>query len=154
MLSANQFPTASSTAIIMYTSGSTGIPKGVILKHSNLLATLRGFTDSAHSFELNQSDVLIGFLPLAHVFELIVECVCLCSGIAIGYSSPFTLIDSSTKIKEGSRGDAPVLHPTIMTAVPVIIYFIPVTYKHSNTMNLFLIVNLRQNLKRYCRQSI
>lgn len=117
----NQFPTASSTAIIMYTSGSTGIPKGVILKHSNLLATLRGFTDSAHSFELNQSDVLIGFLPLAHVFELIVECVCLCSGIAIGYSSPFTLIDSSTKIKEGSRGDAPVLHPTIMTAVPLIL---------------------------------
>lgn len=100
----------------MYTSGSTGVPKGVILLHSNLIATMKAFCDSTVIYE---DDILIGFLPLAHVFELLVECVCLVSGIAIGYSSALTMIDSSSKIKKGTKGDASVLHPTCMTSVPV-----------------------------------
>lgn len=109
-------PTANDVAIIMYTSGSTGIPKGVILLHSNLIATMKAFCDCTEIFD---DDILIGFLPLAHVFELLMECVCLVSGIAIGYSSALTMIDSSSKIKKGTKGDASVLHPTCMTSVPV-----------------------------------
>ncbi len=59
------------------------------------------------------------FLPLAHVFELLAESVCLLNGISIGYSTPLTLIDSSSKIMRGCKGDASVLKPTCMTTVPV-----------------------------------
>lgn len=112
----NNYPKHNDVAIIMYTSGSTGVPKGVILYHSNLLATLKAFTDAV---SINDDDCLIGYLPLAHVFELLVESVCLCMGIAIGYSTALTMLDNSSKIKKGTKGDASVLRPTCMTAVPV-----------------------------------
>lgn len=71
--------------------------------------------------EIFPDDVLIGFLPLAHVFELLAESVCLLTGVPIGYSTPNTLIDSSTKIMKGCKGDAGVLQPTAMTSVPLIL---------------------------------
>lgn len=43
------------------------------------------------------------------------------AGTAIGYGSPFTLTDTSSKIKKGTMGDASVLLPTVMTAVPAIL---------------------------------
>lgn len=42
-------------------------------------------------------------------------------GASIGYGSPLTLTDTSNKIKEGTRGDAVELSPTILTAVPAIL---------------------------------
>ncbi|XP_030566257.1 long-chain-fatty-acid--CoA ligase 3-like [Drosophila novamexicana] len=111
-------PKADDIAIIMYTSGSTGTPKGVILSHKNCIATMKGFCDMVNIYP---EDVLIGFLPLAHVFELLAESVCLMTGISIGYSTPLTLIDSSSKIKRGCLGDASVLKPTCMTSVPLIL---------------------------------
>ncbi|CAH1133889.1 unnamed protein product [Ceutorhynchus assimilis] len=111
-------PTTNDTAIIMYTSGSTGVPKGVVILHKNLIATLKTFCDATDIYE---QDLMIGFLPLAHVFELLVETVCLCAGVPIGYSSALTMIDSSSKIKKGTKGDASVLRPTCMTSVPLIL---------------------------------
>lgn len=114
-------PKNDDTAIIMYTSGSTGVPKGVLLSHKNILSTLKAFCDAV---EIRPDDVFLGFLPLAHVFELLAESVCLLNGVPIGYSSPLTLIDSSSKIMRGSKGDASVLHPTCLSAVPVSIRLI------------------------------
>ncbi|CAH1987078.1 unnamed protein product [Acanthoscelides obtectus] len=111
-------PTKDDVAIIMYTSGSTGIPKGVMLQHKNLIATFKAFCDLTR---MQDGDIMMGYLPLAHVFELLVESVCMCMGVPVGYSGPLTLIDSASKIKKGSKGDATVLRPTFMTAVPLIL---------------------------------
>jgi long-chain acyl-CoA synthetase len=111
-------PTKDDIAIIMYTSGSTGTPKGVLLSHNNCIATMKCFCDVV---DIYPDDLLIGFLPLAHVFELLAESVCLLTGVPIGYSTPNTLIDSSTKIMKGCKGDASVLKPTTMTTVPLIL---------------------------------
>ena len=42
-------------------------------------------------------------------------------GSAIGYGSPLTLTDTSNKIKKGTKGDATMLMPTLLTAVPAIL---------------------------------
>ncbi|XP_052758691.1 long-chain-fatty-acid--CoA ligase 4 isoform X3 [Galleria mellonella] len=110
-------PAPTDTAIIMYTSGSTGVPKGVILSHRNMLATLKAFADVVPIYE---DDMLMGFLPLAHVFELLAESLCIIGGVPIGYSTPLTMLDSSSKIMKGTSGDATVLKPTCMTTVPLI----------------------------------
>lgn len=110
-------PTSSDTAIIMYTSGSTGVPKGVVLSHRNMVATLKAFADA---MPIYSDDVLMGFLPLAHVFELLAESLCIIAGVPIGYSTPLTMLDSSSKIMKGTKGDATILQPTCITTVPLI----------------------------------
>uniref|UniRef100_A0AAQ5ZPG1 long-chain-fatty-acid--CoA ligase n=1 Tax=Amphiprion ocellaris TaxID=80972 RepID=A0AAQ5ZPG1_AMPOC len=110
-------PEPSDIAVIMYTSGSTGIPKGVMISHGNLIAGITGMAERIPN--LNETDTYIGYLPLAHVLELSAELVCISHGCRIGYSSPQTLADQSTKIKKGSKGDTSVLKPTLMAAVPV-----------------------------------
>ncbi|KAL0274114.1 UNVERIFIED_CONTAM: hypothetical protein PYX00_006617 [Menopon gallinae] len=111
-------PKPSDVAIIMYTSGSTGVPKGVLLSHQNMMSTIKAFSDAV---EIYQTDIFMGYLPLAHVFELLTESVCLLCGVPIGYSTPLTMIDTSSKIKRGTKGDASVLHPTCITSVPLIL---------------------------------
>uniref|UniRef100_A0A3Q2G0V3 long-chain-fatty-acid--CoA ligase n=2 Tax=Cyprinodon variegatus TaxID=28743 RepID=A0A3Q2G0V3_CYPVA len=111
-------PLSSDIAVIMYTSGSTGLPKGVMISHSNIIASITGMAERIPN--LSEEDTYIGYLPLAHVLELCAELVCISHGCRIGYSSPQTLADQSTKIKKGSRGDTSVLQPTLMAAVPEI----------------------------------
>ncbi|XP_061089599.1 long-chain-fatty-acid--CoA ligase 4 isoform X1 [Conger conger] len=113
-----QRPQPSDLAVIMYTSGSTGRPKGVVILHSNLIAGMTGQCERIPG--LGPKDTYIGYLPLAHVLEMTAEISCLTYGCRIGYSSPQTLSDQSTKIKKGSKGDCSVLRPTLMAAVPEI----------------------------------
>ena len=103
----------------MYTSGSTGTPKGVVLPHEALVTTVKGFF-----FVVNPTrpgDIYLGYLPLAHILELLAEMTMLVQGIPVGYSSPNTMIDTSTKLKKGTKGDCTILRPTLMCAVPLVI---------------------------------
>lgn len=50
-----------------------------------------------------------------------IQNVMVAAGASIGYGSTLTLTDTSNKIKKGTKGDASVLGPTLMTAVPAIL---------------------------------
>lgn len=106
---------------ICYTSGTTGMPKGVMLPHSALLADAsaclalcgygpNGFSPDQRSlFELCATDIHISYLPLAHIFERIVMTALTTVGAGIGFYQGDTL-----KLMD----DIAVLRPTIFVSVP------------------------------------
>ncbi|HYM04469.1 MAG TPA: AMP-binding protein [Stellaceae bacterium] len=57
-----------STALLQYTSGSTGDPKGVVLSHANVLANIRAMGEA---MEAGPEDVFVSWLPLYHDMGLI-----------------------------------------------------------------------------------
>ncbi|CAG2178123.1 unnamed protein product, partial [Oppiella nova] len=112
-------PRPEDTAVLMYTSGSTGIPKAVQITHANLLSAIRAFFTIAHA--LSPADVYLGYLPLAHVLELAAELFFFSLGMTVGFGTPLTLTDKSTGVKKGVKGDATLLRPTVLCAVPLIL---------------------------------
>ncbi|KAL1349447.1 hypothetical protein AAHE18_07G157900 [Arachis hypogaea] len=112
-------PHPADVAVIMYTSGSTGLPKGVMMTHANVLATVSAVMTIVP--DLGRNDTYLAYLPMAHILELAAENLIAACGSAIGYGSPLTLTDTSNKIKKGTKGDATVLKPSLMAAVPAIL---------------------------------
>lgn len=68
MLAAPLAVKTSDTALIQYTSGSTGDPKGVVLSHANLLANIRSM---GSAMQVTSNDVFVSWLPLYHDMGLI-----------------------------------------------------------------------------------
>jgi len=105
--------------VVMYTSGSTAVPKGVLISHANMLAVMCGTTRAMPA--MGPGDVYMGYLPIAHILEMIAEVGTVATGSCIGYGSPRTLSDAGVNVDaEACRGDAPELRPTLMAAVPMI----------------------------------
>ncbi|PLT29781.1 class I adenylate-forming enzyme family protein [Peribacillus deserti] len=73
------------TAVILYTSGTTGNPKGVLLTHKNL------YSNAYHSAVHHETErgTTLGILPLAHVFGLTVSNICFLTGSSIVVFSKF-----------------------------------------------------------------
>ncbi|CAH8436741.1 unnamed protein product [Schistosoma turkestanicum] len=118
---ASERATPSDLAVIMYTSGSTGQPKGVEMTHENLVSAIAGHLQRLPKLRSNY-DIYVGYLPLAHVLELTCELSCVIMGVRIGYSNPQTLTDTSSRIKRDyCLGDVSLLRPTLFASVPTVL---------------------------------
>jgi len=109
-------PTPETTSCIMYTSGSTGNPKGVIIKHSNVVASV-GAVYMLLGHHLTSDDSYLAYLPLAHILEYIVELIMLFAGMPAGYGRVKTLTDASVR---NCKGDLSAFRPSVMVGVPAV----------------------------------
>ncbi len=96
---------AESLAMLMYTSGTTGHPKGVIVSHRNVLGSSVGVMAAGF---LERDDTLIFFLPLAHCFAQMQVCVWLLCGSTVVFAR------SIEKVVD----DMGETHPTAFAGVP------------------------------------
>ena len=96
----------SDTAGILYTSGTTGDPKGVILTHKNFISNAAACLKVVHVYE---DDLFLSFLPLSHAFERTVGYyVPLLGGATIAYA------ENIEKLLQNIRE----VRPTIILGVP------------------------------------
>ncbi|TVY13253.1 Long-chain-fatty-acid--CoA ligase 1 [Lachnellula arida] len=101
---------------IMYTSGSTGPPKGVPILHEAVIAALTGVSVIVEPY-LGPGDSLLTYLPLAHILEYVFENAVLYWGGTMGYGNPKTLSDQSVK---NCKGDIREFRPTVLVGVPAV----------------------------------
>jgi long-chain acyl-CoA synthetase len=109
-----EYPTVSADdlAMIVYTSGTTGISKGVMLSHRNILSNAQACKSI---IVLHRTDKLLSILPLAHAYEF-----------TIGFIIPFL---AGSEINYIDRPPSPTIllpalkavRPTIMLSVPLVI---------------------------------
>ena len=64
-----------------------------MITHRNVFKCLNSWLYQLNGIQIRASDRWIGYLPLAHILELLAEMMMLVFGIPIGYSSPNTLTD-------------------------------------------------------------
>lgn len=96
-------------ATVVYTSGTTGEPKGVMLTHLNIESNV--FT-AIKRFNINQDDILVSFLPLCHMFER--TCgyyTIILAGGTIAY------VENMQTVAEDVR----TIRPTVLISVPRIL---------------------------------
>lgn len=94
-------------ATIVYTSGTTGEPKGVVLTHRNFLGQVLNIA-AAYREIVNEDGNTVIFLPLAHVLARGLQLICLASGMRIAHlSDPSTVVATLA-----------TLRPTFLVVVP------------------------------------
>ena len=92
-------------ATIIYTSGTSGDPKGVMLTHHNLLSNVEA---AVTALRVTSDDIALSFLPFSHAFERVALYTYLYGGATVVCAeSPATL-----------GRDMVTVRPTLMTAVP------------------------------------
>ncbi|CAN6700112.1 unnamed protein product [Malus baccata var. baccata] len=104
-------PTTDNIAGIMYTSGTSGDPKGVVITHENVAYGVRGIDLFMEQFEdkMTGDDVYLSFLPLAHILDRVIEEYFFRNGAAVGYYHGDL---------NALRDDMVELKPTLLAGVP------------------------------------
>lgn len=93
-------------ATIVYTSGTTGEPKGVMLSHGNIVSNARALIER---YDIGPEDSTVSYLPLAHMFERTCgHYVFLFSGGTVAYAEALTTV----------ARDVAAVRPTVLIAVP------------------------------------
>ena len=105
--------TPETIGLLCYTSGTTGLPKGAMLSHKNMVAGASGLAYNKYMREMNNTDSYISYLPMAHVLERILITACYICGMKIGFFN-----GNITKL----ANDFAVLHPTSFGSVPRLYY--------------------------------
>ncbi|TVQ28875.1 MAG: long-chain fatty acid--CoA ligase, partial [Geminicoccaceae bacterium] len=102
-------PDADDLACIIYTSGTGGQPKGVMLSHGNIIANCDGAIDLLEELGVDDNEVFLSFLPLSHSYEHTAgQFVPMAIGAQVYYAEG---VDTLTQ----NLGEA---RPTILTCVP------------------------------------
>ncbi|GGJ16550.1 AMP-dependent synthetase/ligase [Paenarthrobacter histidinolovorans] len=96
------------TASIVYTSGTTGKPKGCEITHGNFVLVARNVIPFLPELLMQPGARTLMFLPLAHVLARAVQVVCLTAGITLGHSAGAS----------GLMADLGSFKPTFLLAVP------------------------------------
>ena len=78
-------PAADDIALICFTSGTTGTPKGAMISHGNVSSCCMGIKANLNNFTVDHNDSIISYLPLAHVYQFAIECFMTYLGAKIGY---------------------------------------------------------------------
>jgi len=99
-------PEGSPLAALVYTSGTTGRPKGVMLTHENVLSNVRACLER---FSPREDDVFLSFLPLSHTFERTAGFY-----LPIAAGSCVTFTRSVQQLAEDLR----TVRPTVLVSVP------------------------------------
>lgn len=106
-----------SIAVLMYTSGSTGPPKGVMLQHQQLVAFVAAcFIQFSEVLDDLGSHTFLGYLPLAHILAVVAELLFYTTGNRIAYADPKSLLPGPERCYP--KGALEEFAPTLMAGVP------------------------------------
>jgi long-chain acyl-CoA synthetase len=95
-------------ACIIYTSGTSGNPKGVILSHGGILSNCEGAVELLETLTKKRDPVFLTWLPLSHSYEHTVQFIQIIVGAKVFYAESLEKLISNMGVAK----------PTIMTAVP------------------------------------
>jgi long-chain acyl-CoA synthetase len=85
------------TVTLLYTSGTTGHPKGVLLSHNNIISNINSISKIFH---FNETHRTLSFLPINHIFERTVNYYFQKSGLSIYYAENLgTIVDNLREVK-------------------------------------------------------
>ena len=95
-------------ACIIYTSGTSGNPKGVILSHGGILSNCEGAVELLKPLTEKKDPIFLTWLPLSHSYEHTVQFIQIIVGARVYYAESLEKLISNMALAK----------PTIMTAVP------------------------------------